>query len=190
MTPLLIMKTFTARAVERSIFFLLFLLPLPISAVFAGSDDRGTYRKSYEYEKAKDYKRAVKAVMPVYRDDPYSYRVNLRLGRLYYLGGSNAKSMEHYRKSMLAVPGSVEAKLGYLQPLMKQKSWAEAEKVLDGILKIDSYNYWANLLLARVFKKQKKLGRAEKTAKKMLVLYPTDSSFLKELELTKKEEFR
>ena len=141
------------------------------------------YEDSYRYEKLQNYEMAIKALMPVYKEYPKGYTVNLRLGWLYYLWGKYRNSIEHYQIAMEVAPYSVEARLGYMLPLLAQGRYAEVEKVAYQILKTDYYNYYANLRLAYALRMQKKYDLASEVARKMLVLYPTDVQFLVELAL-------
>ncbi len=141
------------------------------------------YEESYKYEKLQDYEMAIKALMPVYKEYPRGYTVNLRLGWLYYLWGKYRNSIEHYQTAMEVAPYSVEARLGYMLPLLALGRYADVEKVAYQILKTDYYNYYANLRLAYALRMQKKYDLASEVARKMLVLYPTDVQFLVELAL-------
>ncbi|WP_456484917.1 tetratricopeptide repeat protein [Desulfurobacterium sp.] len=141
------------------------------------------YYKSFTYEKAGDYKDAIKALMPVYETYPKGYTVNLRLGWLYYLMGKYKNSEVHYRKAMEAIPSSVEAKLGLSLPLMAEKRWAEVESLMYKVIKTDYYNFYGNLRLAVALRNEGKAKLAEQIARKMLALYPSNVAFLTELGL-------
>ncbi len=141
------------------------------------------YESSYRYEAVQNYEKAIHSLMPVYNEYPNGYTVNLRLGWLYYLWGKYRNSLEHYRKAMEVLPYSVEAKLGYMLPLMAQGKFSEVEKVAYQILQMDYYNYYANLRLAYALRMQKKYKLALEVCNKMLAVYPTDVSFLVELAL-------
>ncbi|NPA80043.1 MAG: tetratricopeptide repeat protein [Thermotogae bacterium] len=141
------------------------------------------YHKSYTYEAKGRYEDAIKAMMVVYEAYPDAYTPNLRLGWLYYLAKKYANSEYHYKKAIKAAPYSVEAKLGLTLPYMAQGRWKRVEGTTGEILKTDYYNYYANLRLCYALRHQKKYSQAEKVARKMLTLYPTDVSFLNELAL-------
>jgi len=136
------------------------------------------YYNSYKYEKKQDYTQAIKSLMPVYKAYPRGYTVNLRLGWLYYLKGNYANSEYHYKKALQANSYSIEAMLGLSLPLMAQGRWQEVEKVMLNVLKIDYYNYYGNLRYCLALLKQNKYKIAEKVARKMLFIYPTDVNFL------------
>lgn len=138
------------------------------------------YYKSYNYEKLQDYKNAIKAIIPVYKEYPNGYTLNLRLGWLYYLNKNYANSIFYYDNAIKIAPGAVEPKLGYLLPLLAQQRYQEAETVASQILLIDYYNYYGNLRLAFTLRMEGKFSLAEKVVDKMLGLYPIDVSFLTE----------
>ncbi|WP_457568980.1 tetratricopeptide repeat protein [Desulfurobacterium sp.] len=147
------------------------------------NDIKLAYHKSFTYEKAKDYRDAIKALMPVYEAYPKGYTVNLRLGWLYYLMGKYKNSEVHYRKAMEAIPSSVEAKLGLALPLMAEKRWSDVESLMYKVLKTDYYNFYGNLRLAIALRNEGKGKLAEQISRKMLALYPSNVAFLTELGL-------
>ena len=142
------------------------------------------YHKSFLYEKNGDYANAIRAIMPVYKNYPKGYTVNLRLGWLYYLLGNYKNSKMHYKKAMEIIPTSVEAMLGYSLPLMAQQKWKEVEQLLYKLLKIDYYNYYGNLRLSIALRNLGKFKDAEQIARKMLAIYPSNVSFLLELAIS------
>ncbi|WP_029520931.1 tetratricopeptide repeat protein [Persephonella sp. IF05-L8] len=148
-------------------------------------DIKNAYYRSYQYEKSGNYEDAIKALIPLYKEYPNGYTINLRLGWLYYLDKKYANSIYHYEKAMKLLPSSVEAKLGYTLPLLSQNRYSDVEKVCYQILNIDFYNYYGNLRLSFVLRMQNKFTLAEKVINKMLALYPTDTNFLVELGLLK-----
>jgi len=139
---------------------------------------------SYYFEKKGNYKKAIESLMIVYRYYPNGYTVNLRLGWLYYLMKKYKKSIYHYEKAIQVSPYSIEARLGLMLPLMAQGRYSDAEKVAYQILAIDYYNYYGNLRLIEVLKKEKKYKLASAVALKMLTIYPTDTKYLLELAIT------
>ena len=147
-------------------------------------DIKEAYEKSYLYEKGRDYKDAIKALMPVYQSYPDGYTVNLRLGWLYYLMQKYANSEYHYGKALKAVPSSVEAMLGLSLPFMAQDRWNDVESLMYRVLKIDYYNYYGNLRLCIALRNLKKFSTSEAVARKMLSIYPTDVNFLNELAIS------
>ena len=170
---------------KRLVASLTLALLLPVSAFsLTYSEIRSAYKRSYIYERSRDYTDAIKALMPIYENYPNGYTVNLRLGWLYYLSGRYADSEFHYRKALQAIPTSVEAILGLMLPLMAEDKWSQVESLAYRILKTDYYNYYGNLRLSVALRHQNKFSMAEAVDRKMLTLYPTDVNFLNELALS------
>ncbi len=169
-------------------FLLLVILLLSQTPVFAElkpEEIQNAYHKSYNYEKLQDYDNALKSLAPVLKEYPDTYTINLRMGWLHYLKKSYANAIEHYQKAVKIAPYSNEAKLGYILPLMDQAKYKEVEAVIEQVLNVDYYNYYANLRLAYVLRLQAKYDLAEKITNKMLAVYPTDVLYLTELGLVK-----
>ncbi len=139
------------------------------------------YSESYRFEKMGAYHDAIKALLPLYRQYPGEYLVNLRLGWLYYLDGKQGNSILYYRKAVEISPESVEARLGLSLPLMARGNWGDVEQLMYQVIKNDYYNFYANLRLAIALRLQKKPSLSEKVTRKMLRIYPTSVDFLVEL---------
>jgi len=165
---------------------LLFFLLLTSTALGAINYDqiKSAYYRSYLYEKSGDYEDAIKALMPVYREFPNGYTVNLRLGWLYYLAKKYANSEFHYKKALQVIPSSVEAMLGLTLPYMAQSKWSDTEALCYRILRIDYYNYYGNLRLSYALRKEGKFSLAAAVSRKMLTIYPSDVNFLLELAIS------
>ncbi len=146
-------------------------------------DLKKAYEKSYMYEAKGRYADAIKAFMPVYEAYPNAYTPNLRLGWLYYLARKYANSEYHYKKAIKAAPYAVEPLLGLSLPYMAQERWKDVESLMNKVIEKDYYNYYANLRLCYALRHLRKYSQAEKVARKMLALYPTDVAFLNELAL-------
>ncbi|WP_456457202.1 tetratricopeptide repeat protein [Thermovibrio sp.] len=170
----------------RRLFFSLFIFFLLTSSSLAldYGDIKKCYSDSYLYEAKGDYKRAIEALMPVYKAYPNGYTVNLRLGWLYYLLGKYSNSEYHYTKAIKVAPYSVEAKLGLTLPLIAQDRWSKVEETCYQILNTDYYNYYGNLRLSYALRNEGKFSLAEAIDRKMLTLYPTNVDFLLELALS------
>ena len=144
-------------------------------------DIRGSYLRSYEYERAQDYDNAIRALSPVYEAYPSGYTVNLRMGWLFYLNGNFANAVAHYEVAGAAAPSALEPKLGRLLPLMAQGRWDSAEALAYQIVSVDHYSYYGNLRLGIALRMQGKLDAAYQVVLKMATAYPTDTLFLQEL---------
>lgn len=163
------------------------LILLTISAVAQTTTDpiMQAYHKSFDYEKTQNYDDAISVLLPILKDYPNGFTVNLRLGWLYYLNGNFANSLRHYEKAITVSPYALDAKVGHLLPLMAQQKFEEVENEAFQILNTDYYNYYANLRLLYALRMQEKWDVAEKVVIKMLTVYPIDTAFLNELALIK-----
>ncbi len=139
------------------------------------------YYDSYNYEKMGDYEDAIKSLMPVYKAYPNAYTPNFRLGWLFYLNGNFKNALMHYQKAASAVKSAVRPRLGIAEVYMLQGKYDDALKLCGDILKMDYYNYYANLYLAKTLLAKGDLSNAETVVLKMLSLYPTDTIFLEVL---------
>ncbi len=146
---------------------------------------RECYASSYRYEKTQNYEDAIKALLVVHQSFPQGYTINLHLGWLYYLKGNYANSEQHYLTAIKVLPGSVEAKLGYLLPLLARARHEQAETIAKQIAEVDPRNYYGNLRLAFALRMQAKCDQAEAVLQRMLTLYPADVGLLTEMGLVK-----
>lgn len=138
---------------------------------------KDAFATSYRYEKAQNYPDAINALL-VIKSKGYLY--DLRLGWLYYLSGNYANARLHYQSAVAAAPAAIEPRLGLTLPLMAQMRYDEVESVAKQILMVDPSNFTANLRLCMVLRYQQKNSQALEIARRMLMLYPTDVSFLAE----------
>ncbi len=141
------------------------------------------YYKSYTYEKSGNYNDAIKALQLVYQEYPKSFGVNHRLGYLYSLNAQFKNSAHHYKQAVTALPDALSPKLGLMYTYLLGQRYEEASKLGYQILRIDYYNYYGNLRLAHVLRKQGNTEMAESILLKMLVRYPSDTLYLTELGL-------
>ena len=140
-----------------------------------------SYYKSYNYEKMQNYSDAIKALIPIYKEYPKSYTVNLRLGWLFFLDRKYSNALKHYKMASLTLPSSIEAKLGMARVYYTMQNYEKAIEIANSILKIDFYNYYGNYYNVLALKAKKEYKSALAIANKMLSLYPTDILFLVEL---------
>jgi len=146
------------------------------------------YTTSHSHERTQNYDDAISALAPLRRNNARDYTLNLRLGWLYYLSGNYANSRQYYQRAAVVSRSSVETRLGYMLPLLAQERYEEVESVARQVINIDYANYYANLRLAYALRLQKKHDQAEKVLDQMLLLYPSDVSFLTELGLVKEAQ--
>jgi tetratricopeptide (TPR) repeat protein len=161
------------------LFFTVFLV--------AGEIDNA-YKNSYNYEKIGDYKDAIKVLIPIYKKYPNGYTLNLRLGYLFYLNKNYKNSIRYYQKASLILPNSFEPKLGLMKVYLTIKNYQNVTNIGYSILKIDLYNYYANLYIIDALIAQKKYDDALSLVNKMLTIYPTDITYL--VKLAKIYEFK
>lgn len=167
-------------------FWLVFLAAcvFVLTAGPAGAEDdkevRRQYRDSYRLEMKRQYADAIKIMLEVRRESPGEYLPNLRLGWLYYLSGAHDDAKLYYQNAMKLSPESLEARLGYILPLVAQEDYEEVEVVAKQILEVDQSNYYASLRLVFALRMQEKYEEADTIASEMLSLYPTDVSYLTE----------
>ena len=138
---------------------------------------------SLQFQQKQQYKTAIEKMAGIDRTKTTDYVYYLRLGWLYYQSGRYANAESSYLKTLAGAAPAVEAQLGYLLVLMSQGRYEEVEARGKRILEQDRWNYYANLRVAKALRAQKKLAVAEKQVLQMLILYPTDVSFLTELAL-------
>lgn len=180
------MKLFVIKSL--GLWVVLFLLGSTTAWGMTTQEIMEAYSKSYNYERLQDFGSAVNSLAAVAQGYPAGYTVNLRLGWLYYLKQNYADSLHHYEIAMKSAPSSIEARLGYILPLMVQGRYDRVEAVAYQILETDRYNYYANLKLAVALRMEKKYQAAEKVLQQMLTFYPVDVTLLTELGLVREAE--
>ncbi|MEI8394455.1 MAG: tetratricopeptide repeat protein [Rhodospirillaceae bacterium] len=151
-------------------------------------DIQNSYYRSYNYERTHAYDEAIKSLIPVVDFLPRDYTINLRLGWLYYLRAGYADSITYYRRAIDAEPASFEARLGLLYPLLALARTDEAINIVQQILSVDRYNYYANQRLVAILHQNGRLDQAERASRSMLSLLPSDVFFLVELGVIKTEQ--
>jgi len=165
-------------------FILLTLLTL--SLLYGESQTKNikeAYLNSYNYEQMGKYSEAIKVLTPLYNKYPKGYTLNLRFGWLFFLNKKYTNAKKHYEKASLTNPYALDPRLGLIRIYLATASYSDAEQVAYELLKIDYYNYYANLYVITALNAQKKYEIATKIVQKMLALYPTDTLFLEQLAL-------
>jgi tetratricopeptide (TPR) repeat protein len=141
---------------------------------------RKAFHESLRLEKLQNYAGAIQSLGALGAGGSRYYMVQLRLGWLYYQSGQHEESKKHYAAASQLKPACLEARLGYLQPLIAQGRFKEIEAVIEQLLQLDPKNYTVNLRLATTYRLQKKYGGAEQILTKMLRYYPCDAGALDE----------
>ena len=165
-------------------FILLTLLTL--SLLYGESQTKNikeAYLNSYNYEQMGKYSEAIKVLTPLYNKYPKGYTLNLRFGWLFFLNKKYTNAKKYYEKASLTNPYALDPRLGLIRIYLATASYSDAEQVAYELLKIDYYNYYANLYVITALNAQKKYEIATKIVQKMLALYPTDTLFLEQLAL-------
>jgi len=133
---------------------------------------KAAFTRSYTYEKNKEYSKAITEIIAVYDDK--SYETNIRLGWLYYENGSYTTSAQYYAKSIVLMPYSIEARLGYVLP---EKAVGNSDLVIaayQAILKIDPQNSYVNYNLGLIYYNNKDYQTAFTYLEKDANMYPFD----------------
>jgi len=163
-------------------FFLLILLTLTL--LFGESKKNSikeAYVNSYNYEQMGNYSEALKVLSPLYQKYPKGYTLNLRFGWLFFLDKKYSDAKKHYEQASLTNHYALDPRLGLIRVYLATASYSDAEQVAYKLLKIDYYNYYANLYIITALNAQKKYEIATAIVDKMLALYPTDILFLEQL---------
>ena len=168
------------------IFFVLLLTLGLLEASDEFRDIKDSYFKSYDYEQMQKYEEAIKVLAPLYKKYPKGYTLNLRYGWLFYLNKNYNDSIKYYKKASLTNSYALDPKLGLIQVYLHTYSYKKAESTAYELLKVDYYNYYANLYAISALIAQKKYDIAQQIIKKMLALYPTDISYLEQLAIVYK----
>ena len=142
---------------------------------------KNQYFKSYDYERIGKYSEAIKVLAPLYKKYPNGYTINLRFGWLFYLEKKYTNALNYYKKASLTNNYALEPRLGLAMVYLETASYEKAQTVSYELLKIDYYNYYANLYAVKALIAQKKFNISKKIIFKMLNLYPTDITYLVQL---------
>jgi tetratricopeptide (TPR) repeat protein len=141
--------------VFRNIVLLLFIVNF-----LYGYDDtniKNDYLQSYNYEKMGKYKEAIKVLTPLYNKYPKGYTLNLRFGWLFYLNKNYNDAIKYYKKALLVSPYSLDLRLGLTRIYLDTQSFEKALEKAYEILKIDYYNYYANIYAIQALIAQKNI---------------------------------
>lgn len=133
------------------------------------------YALSYKAEYELNYAEAIKPILAMLNSyGAQKYHFNLRLGWLNYLSQNYKDAVAYYKQAIAIEPGSIDARLGIILPLMAAENWVEAIKAGTAALRVDANNYYVNSRLAYCYFSNADYANAEKFYQKVLELYPTD----------------
>ncbi len=130
------------------------------------------FTKSYAYEAAGEYQKAIAELKNAYDED--SYEINMRLGWLSYNSGLFTQSIGYYQKANDLMPYSEEAKFGLIYPASAAGKWEIVENMYKKILTNSPNNTSANYQLGLIYYGKQKYSNAYKHLKVVVDLYPFD----------------
>ena len=154
------------------VFVASFLIPV---VVWSAMDP---WTESYRLEALTQYDSAAKSIEKVISDNPKNEFAILRHGWLNYLRGSHNESIRDYQKALDLNPGSLDARLGLMLPLIAQRRWREVASHADKVLKVAPWNYYAHVRLMISEEGEKKWDTLAKHAQKVNQRYPSDATVL------------
>ncbi len=132
-------------------------------------------------EKRAKYKEAIKAYEKALANNPGDYIVLGKLGNLHRLLRQYDKSKQYFQHSIGLKPNTSWVRSFYVELLSDMKSWEEALREIDLILKITGNDYWAYAKKAQIEHQLEKFEAAHQSISKAIVLRP-DILWLKEIE--------
>lgn len=130
------------------------------------------FSKSYELAAQSDNKGAANALKEVY--DKSSYFINLRLGWLSHLSGSEMEAASYYKIATELKPNSVEARLGAIIPAEAMGNKNDVKAQCEAILIIDPQNTLIHYKLGMLYYSRKEFAPAFDHFKVVVDLYPFD----------------
>ena len=137
--------------------------------------DSDPWKESYRLENVYQYDAALNALNGISSDNEL---VLLRRGWLYYLKGSNSKSIDYYKKAIKKNDKSLDARLGIILPLLAQQRWREAASNAKKVLDVAPWNYHAHVRLMATEEALKQWSQLEKHAQSVYERYPSDADAL------------
>ena len=142
--------------------------------VAASAEAAQAYQQSYAAEAAGKLDEAISALGRLPAPQRESYLAHYRRGWLLYCLGRFAEAVSAYGKASALEPGSVEARVAVLLPLLAQKRWDDTAAAAQEVLRRNPENYLATLRLAFAKFSSKHFAEAEVSYRKLRVLYPAD----------------
>ncbi|PKP50711.1 MAG: hypothetical protein CVT94_00790 [Bacteroidetes bacterium HGW-Bacteroidetes-11] len=157
-------------------FVIIVVCLITVSATDLFAQEKGSleevFKNSYTFENTAEYSKAIEVLKKVY--DESSYEINLRLGWLSYQSGLFTDAIAFYNKSILLMPLSVEARLGFVLPAAAVGNWNQVITRYNEILKIDPSNYTVNYRMGMIYYGKQDYQAAYKYFEKIANLYPFD----------------
>ncbi len=149
---------------------LVLIMVMFIANINAQDNIAAAFKNSYTSEANGQYSKAVNQIKSVYNAG--SYEINIRLAWLSYEAGQYTESASYYTKCIALRPLSVEALLGLTYPTSAMGNWDQVIDAYNKVLKIDKYNYTANLRLGQIYLNRKKYDMANSYFQLLINMYP------------------
>lgn len=153
----------------KKIIFALFFVAT-FGSISAQENINDAFKDSYTSETNGKYSQAINQIKKFYKAD--SYEINIRLAWLSYEAGQYTESASYYSKCIALKPLSVEALLGLTYPTSAMGNWDQVMDAYKKVLKIDKYNYSANLRLGQIYLNRKEYNKADEHFQLLLNMYP------------------
>lgn len=150
----------------------LLFIALNCSMTTLASTDTEAFSRSYSYETAAEYGKAIAEIKSIYKADSYEH--NLRLGWLHYLSGLFTESTAYYQKAIQIRKYAIEARFGYVLPAAALGNWDQVANQYVKILEVDPQNTLANYRLGLIYYGREEYGKAMPYFEKVVNLYPFD----------------
>ena len=146
-------------------------VPAPSPMAAAASK---AWQASYAAESAGNFEAALNALSDLPSPQSAGYLASYRRGWLQYRLGRHGDAVAAYSTAMLLEPGSIEARVARLAPLVAQSKWPEVVSDAEEVLKRDPENYLALSRLAFAQYSQDNFAEAEQLYRRVAELYPSD----------------
>ena len=136
------------------------------------------WSESTTLEASKDYNGALKA-MQAYKDQGGdAFLASLRMGWLHYQNAQYPQSEKAYGRAQTLKPTSLNATLGLLNAVQAQIDPRKTAQAAEAVLKIQSSNYRALMVLAGLSFAQKDYRKASAAYGRVLMTFPDDPDAL------------
>jgi tetratricopeptide (TPR) repeat protein len=151
-------------------------LPGILLASAATAQTETAFATSYKLEAEKRYEAAAQTIQPL-AETGHEF-ATLRLGWLAYLQGSYNASIAHYGRLLQTSPGSIEARVGLMLPLMAQERWQDAAMQAQIALRQAPFHHVASVRLMACQQALKQWEALEAHAGALTRVYPSDADRL------------
>ena len=132
------------------------------------------WRSSLAEEEAGRLEAALAALDGLPQPQHSGYAALFRRGWLHYRLGHHQQALIAYKAAWLLNPGSIEARLAMLLPLMAQARWDEVVVIAEQVLRRDPDDYLGLSRLAFAKFNSQHFPEAEAVYRRVVELYPSD----------------